>query len=56
MCLRQEPGSSSCKRPDMIKMWSLIEMFRLLLLRFKRKPTYSRYACIVWAGALKKVS
>jgi hypothetical protein len=54
MYLRQEPGSSSCKRPDVIKMWSLIEMFRLL--RFKRKPTYSHYACIVWAGALKKVS
>ena len=38
----------------MIKLWSLIEMFRLL--RFKRKPTHSHYACIVWAGALKKVS
>ena len=38
----------------MIKMWSLIEMFRRL--RFKRKPTSSRYACIVWVGASKKVS
>lgn len=42
------------QKPDMIRMRSLIEMFRLL--RFKRKPTYSHYACIVWAGTLKKVS
>lgn len=38
----------------MIKMWSLIGLFCRLC--FNRKPTSSRYACIVWAGTLKKVS
>lgn len=38
----------------MIRKWSVMAMLRLL--RFKRKPTYSPYACIVWAGTLKRVS